>query len=209
MAYIYSSLENDNFLKTIEAVLEALNQGMDHEIILKHMTDIMEKVGQRFKENELFVPEVLIISRAFNTALELLAPYMDRQEAYSGTVIIGTVKGDLHDVGKNLVKMLLRGTGAKVIDLGTDVSPRAFADAVIVHQPDVIAMSALLTTTMHQINETIKLLKAEGLRDKVKIIVGGAPVTENYAKNIGADYYGTNAGDAADIVRMLLKKNKL
>ena len=119
-------------------------------------------------------------------------------------MIIGTVKGDLHDIGKNLVKMLIVGTGAKVIDLGVDVEPAVFVEAVKEHRPDIVAMSALLTTTMVQINQIIKELDKAGLRDQVKVLIGGAPVTEHYAENVGADYYATDAGSAADLVRQLL-----
>lgn len=157
----------------------------------------------------MFVPEVLIIGRAFNVALDVIAPLLTVEEKYIGTVIIGTVKGDLHDIGKNLVKMLMIGTGgARVIDLGVDVSPTQFVEAIREHKPDVVGMSSLLTTTMVQISQTIKEFIKEGIRDDVKIIIGGAPVTGNYAQNVGADFFAVDAGTAAEIVREYLHEKK-
>lgn len=199
------SLQNGNSMETRKNVLKALEEGYSYNEILQHMLDVMEIVGKKFRVNELFVPEVLIIGRAFNIALEVISPMLDQEGMTKGTVVIGTVKGDLHDIGKNLVKMLMGSTGTKVIDLGVDVSPEQFIDAVKVHKPDILAMSALLTTTMVQINQTIKELKKQGLRDDVKIIIGGAPVTQNYANNVGADYFAMDAGSAADIVRDYLQ----
>ncbi len=202
---IGQSLQAGNSGKTRQYVLEAINNGIGHKEILSHMLDVMEVVGKKFKVNELFVPEVLIIGRAFNVALEVISPMLTEEETYSGTVIIGTVKGDLHDIGKNLVKMLMGSTGTKVIDLGVDVSPQTFVEAAKEHKPDIIAMSALLTTTMVQISQTIKALEKEGVREDVKIIIGGAPVTEHYAKNVGADYFAVDAGTASEIVGEYLK----
>jgi len=202
---IGESLKNGNSVEIRKRVLEAIEQDIEYKDILVHLLDIMEEVGRKFKHNELFVPEVLIIGRAFNVALDMIRPLLDSNETYKGSVVIGTVQGDLHDIGKNLVKMLMGSTGMKVIDLGVDVSPEQFIQAVRKYKPDIIAMSALLTTTMSQIGQTIKCLKKEGLREQVKILIGGAPVTSSYAKNIGADFYACDAGTAAEIVRDYLK----
>lgn len=201
---IGNSLRSGNSVEIRKRVLEAIEQGVSYNDILSHMLDVMEEVGKKFKSNELFVPEVLIIGRAFNVALDMISPLLDNEELYKGCVVIGTVQGDLHDIGKNLVKMLIGSTGMKVIDLGVNVSPVAFVDAVKEHKPDILAMSALLTTTMVQIGNTIKLLAKEGLRSDLKILVGGAPVTPSFARNIGADYYASDAGTAAEIVREIL-----
>ncbi len=195
---VIQAKQEKNVIKALE------KKGYSHNEILKHMLEVMEVVGKKFKENELFVPEVLIIGRAFNVALDVIAPLLTVEEKYIGTVIIGTVKGDLHDIGKNLVKMLMIGTGARVIDLGVDVSPTQFVEAIREHKPDVVGMSSLLTTTMVQISQTIKEFIKEGIRDDVKIIIGGAPVTGNYAQNVGADFFAVDAGTAAEIVREYL-----
>lgn len=200
------SLREGNSKRIREEVLMALNQGVNHQDILKHMLGIMEEVGDKFKVNELFVPEVLIIGRAFNVALKIISPLLETEE--NGiSIVIGTVMGDMHNIGKNLVKMLLTGTGASVIDLGVDVSPRDFVEAIRRYQPDVVAMSALLTTTMVQMSRTIQMLEKEGLRDQVKIMVGGAPVTKTYALNINADHYAKDAGEAAEYIRDLITQN--
>lgn len=205
---IGKSLENGNSGETRKNVIKALEVGIGHQEILAHMLSVMEIVGKQFKQNQLFVPEVLIIGRAFNVALDVISPMLTDDETFNGTVIIGTVKGDLHDIGKNLVKMLMGSSGTKVIDLGVDVSPERFVEAIKEHKPDVLAMSALLTTTMVQINQTIKEITKQGLRDDLMIIIGGAPVTDNYAKNVGADHFALDAATAADIVKTyLLGKN--
>lgn len=203
-----NALRRGNSVEIRKRVIEAIEQNISYHDILKQMLDVMEEVGKKFKLNELFVPEVLIIGRAFNVALDMISPLLETDLVYKGTVIIGTVQGDLHDIGKNLVKMLIGSTGMKVIDLGVNVSPEMFLEAVRTHKPDVLAMSALLTTTMVQIGQTIKLLTKEGFRDELKILIGGAPVTASYAKNIGADYYASDAGSAAEIVRYLMQEKE-
>ncbi len=200
-------LQRGNSGETRENVIKALEVGVSHQEILNHMLEVMEVVGRKFKKNELFVPEVLIIGRAFNVALEVISPLLAVEEKYLGTVVIGAVKGDLHDIGKNLVKMLMVGTGVRVIDLGVDVPAAKFVEAIKTYEPDIVAMSSLLTTTMIQVSKTIKEIQKAGLRDKVKIIIGGAPVTNNYAKNIGSDFYAIDAGTAAEIVREYIQKN--
>ena len=159
----------------------------------------MEVVGVRMREGECFIPEVLLSARVMQACLDLLRPHMAAGESTSaGTVVLGTVEGDLHDIGKNLVGMLLQGAGFEVVNLGTGVKAADFVAAVKEHSPQIIGMSALLTTTLPHMAETIAALKAEGLRDSVKVMVGGAPVTEAYASEIGADGYGANAGMAVE-----------
>ena len=203
---IKSSLRQGNSAETRKNVISALESGLSHQDILSAMLEEMEIVGQKFRINELFVPEVLIIGRAFNVALDVIKPLVETNENTKGLIVIGTVRGDLHDVGKNLVKMLMASTGMKVIDLGVDVSPDAFVQAVLTYEPDILALSALLTTTMDQIKQTIKAIEKAGLREKVKIFVGGAPVTESYADKVGADYYTPDAGAAAALVRSLIEE---
>jgi len=158
-------------------------------------------IGGKFKRNEVYVPEVLIAARAMHAGMDILRPKLVETGVKNiGKVAIGTVKGDLHDIGKNLVKMMLEGGGFEVIDLGTDVSVDKFVEAVKVDQPDIVGMSALLTTTTTMVNmpEVVKALEAAGLRDKVKIMIGGAPITQNYADQIGADSYSPDAASAVD-----------
>ncbi len=206
LSALATSLRQGNSGETRRNAVKALAAGHDYKEILEVMLKVMEDVGKKFKENELFVPEVLVIGRSFNTALDVIAPIIEENDESKGLVIIGTVQGDLHDIGKNLVKMLITGTGAKVIDLGVDVSPKMFVEAVEKYKPDIVAMSALLTTTMVQINQTIKELNKAGLRDQVKILIGGAPVTKHYADNVEADFYSADAGSAADLVRQIINK---
>jgi corrinoid protein of di/trimethylamine methyltransferase len=165
----------------------------------------MEVVGQRMREGECFIPEVLLSARVMQACLDLLRPRMAAgDEAGMGTVVIGTVEGDLHDIGKNLVGMLLQGAGFTVVNLGTGVSAADFVAAVKEHAPAIVGMSALLTTTLPRMGETIALLKDEGLRESVKVMVGGAPVTAAYAEEIGADGYGANAGMAVERAKELV-----
>jgi len=203
LSQIKESLRSGNSGGTRANVVEALEKGFNHEDILTAMLDEMEIIGAKFKANELFVPEVLIIGRAFNVALEVIAPLLDKENE-KGLVIIGTVQGDLHDVGKNLVKMLMGSAGVRVIDLGVDVPAEVFVKAVREHKPQILALSALLTTTMSQMKETIKAIEKAGLRENLKIIIGGAPVTESYAQKVGADYFALDAGSAAEVVREIV-----
>jgi 5-methyltetrahydrofolate--homocysteine methyltransferase len=159
----------------------------------------MEVVGERMREGECFIPEVLLSARTMQGALELLRPYMAEGEgAAAGTVVIGTVEGDLHDIGKNLVGMLLQGAGFAVVNLGTGVTAAQFVAAVREHAPQILGMSALLTTTLPHMGETIAALKEAGLRESVKVLVGGAPVTQAWADEVGADGYGANAALAVE-----------
>jgi 5-methyltetrahydrofolate--homocysteine methyltransferase len=169
------------------------------EILDEALLPGMEVVGVRMREGECFIPEVLLSARVMQACLDLLRPHMAAGEAAGGgTVVLGTVEGDLHDIGKNLVGMLLQGAGFAVVNLGTGVSAADFVAAVREHEATIVGMSALLTTTLPHMAETIALLKAEGLRERVKVMVGGAPVTAAYADEIGADGYGANAGMAVE-----------
>ncbi len=162
-------------------------------------------VGEKFKNNEFYVPEVLIAARAMKAAMELVQPHLKEGDVTPlATVAIGTVQGDLHDIGKNLVAMMLEGAGFKIVDLGVDVSPEKFIDAVQNQGASVVALSALLTTTMPSIGKTIQALEASGLRSDVKVIIGGAPVTDAYRQEIGADAYSPDAGSAVEVLKALV-----
>lgn len=187
-----------------ESVETALETGMPPGEILEAMVNAMGEVGRLFEEGEYFVPEMLIAARAMKTGMEILKPRLvDADIQPVGSVIAGTVKGDLHDIGKNLVCMMLEGAGFQVVDLGTDVSPEAFVSAVQEHHPDFVAMSALLTTTMPNMQNTIEALIAAGLREKVKVLIGGAPITDAYAEKIGADGYAPDASRAVKLAKSL------
>jgi 5-methyltetrahydrofolate--homocysteine methyltransferase len=165
----------------------------------------MDEVGKRFECEEYFVPELLLSARAMKAALEPLRPLLAAAGAEPvGRVAIGTVKGDLHDIGKNLVASMLEGGGFEVIDLGTDVGPDKFVDAIQNRKANIVCLSALLTVTMPSMRTTIEALKTAGVRDKVKVMIGGAPVTEQFAREIGADAFGENAGSAVQIARKLV-----
>lgn len=183
----------------------ALAEGTSASDILNNgLVAGMSVVGVRFKNNEFYVPEVLIAARAMKAAMELLRPELASSGVEpKGKVAIGTVRGDLHDIGKNLVAMMLEGAGFQINDLGVDVKPEAFVEAVK-GGSDVLALSALLTTTMPAMSETIKALEAEGVRDKVAVMIGGAPVTQNYADEIGADGYAPDAASAVDTAKKML-----
>lgn len=174
------------------------------EILNEALISAMDKVGQLFENGEYFVPEMLIAARAMKAGLEILKPLLvDSGVDPVGKVVVGTVKGDLHDIGKNLVAMMLEGAGFEIVDLGTDVSPEQFVKA-IKEGADVAGLSALLTTTMPAMGETIKAIEEAGLRDQVKVIIGGAPVTADYAKQIGADGYAPDASQAAALAKELI-----
>lgn len=184
-------------------VQEELADGTSaNDILTKALIPGMSAVGERFKKNEIFVPEVLITARAMNAALNILKPVLAQAGVEPiGKAVICTVKGDLHDIGKSLVKMMIEGTGIQVIDLGIDCPPERVVEAVREYQPDIVCLSALLTTTMVNQKATIDALKAAGLRDKVKVMVGGAPVTQAFADEIGADSYTPDAATAAEVAR--------
>ncbi len=188
-----------------ELVQEALDQGMGAgEVLSGGLIAGMDEVGKDFKAGDLFVPEVLIAARAMHAGMAVLRPLLAEGDVPSaGKYVIGTVEGDLHDIGKNLVRMMLEGAGFETVDLGTDVKADAFVDAVREHQPKVVGMSALLTTTMVNMRGTIEALAEAGLRDSLKIMIGGAPVTAAFAEEIGADAYAPDAASAVDVARSL------
>ncbi|MHB0868674.1 MAG: cobalamin B12-binding domain-containing protein [Chloroflexota bacterium] len=181
-----------------EMVQQALNEGTGpQEILDSALIPAMDIVGDKFSKQEFYIPEMLIAARAMQAGLALLKPLLAAGGGSSrGKVVIGTVKGDLHDIGKNLVGMMLQGAGFEVVDLGADVKPAAFVAAVQTEKPDFVMMSALLTTTMLSMKETIEALKAAGLREGVRVGIGGAPVTQRYADEVGADFYASDATGA-------------
>jgi len=189
----------------VAKVTQGLEDGQTAETLLQDgLIAAMKEVGRLFEENEIFVPEMLIAARAMNAAIAVLRPKLLEDEVRaSGTVAIGTVQGDLHDIGKNLVAMMLQGSGFEVVDLGTDVEPERFVQAVRAGA-DVVAMSALLTTTMTGMKQVVEAISDAGLRDKVRIVVGGAPLTASYANEIGADGYAPDASKAVRKVREVL-----
>jgi len=175
------------------------------EILENGLMAGMDRVGKDFKAGDLFIPEVLIASRAMQSGMEILKPLLVTQKIKSpGKIVLGTVKGDLHDIGKNLVAIMLQGAGFDVIDLGVDVSKETFLKAIVDYKPDLVGMSSLLTTTMPQMPEIIEAIKQADLREQVKIMVGGAPLNEKYAQAIGADGYAQNSSIAVEKVRELL-----
>lgn len=183
-----------------------INDGEDVGKILNNgLLAGMDVVGQRFKGGQMFIPEVLRSAKAMRGAMDHLRPLLAKAEVKtSGTMVIGTVEGDLHDIGKNLVGMMFEGAGFKVVNIGVDQKPNVFVDAVKEHKPNLLCMSALLTTTMPKMGETINALKEAGIRDQVKVMIGGAPVTSEFAQDIGADAYGANAAMAVDKGREVL-----
>jgi len=204
---IASNLYDGEDKEVAGLVQEALDSGIaPQEILSAGLIAGMDKVGKDFKAGLLYVPEVLRTARAMVAGMEILRPLLAQSDAgfNADKCIIGTVKGDLHDIGKNLVKMMLEGAGFEMVDLGTDVGPEAFVAAVHQHQPKLLALSALLTTTMSYMRATIEALTASGLRDSVKIMIGGAPVTVAFATQIGADAYAPDAASAVDVARTLV-----
>jgi corrinoid protein of di/trimethylamine methyltransferase len=185
---------------------QALDQGASpRDIIDKGLLAGMDVVGKRFKAGDMFIPEVLLCARCMHGAMDILKPLLSEADAAGvGIYVIGTVEGDLHDIGKNLVSMMLQGAGFEVIDLGTNIKPQQFVDAVSEHKPTILGLSALLTTTMPKMEETINALKEAGIRDQVKIMAGGAPVTQAFVDEIGADAYGANAASATEKAKELM-----
>jgi 5-methyltetrahydrofolate--homocysteine methyltransferase len=192
-----------------EKVQAALDQGLNPEEILNNgMVEAMSEVGRAFERGKFFVPEMLLAARAMQSGLAILRPSLVKVDfKATGKVAIATVKGDLHDIGKNLVSMMLEGAGFEIIDLGVDVAPEKFVAVVREDSPDIVAMSALLTTTMANMKVTIEALAGAGLRDQVKVMIGGAPVTEDYARQIGADGYSPNAARAVNVAKTLVGKD--
>lgn len=194
----------------LDTVKEKINEGLSEDISPRELLNEgllkgMGIIGEKFKNNEVFVPEVLIAARAMNGGMEILKPKLIETGVEStGKIVIGTVAGDLHDIGKNLVKMMMEGSGFEVIDIGTDVSPEEFSQAVVEHKPNILGLSALLTTTMPVMEKVIKKLEEDGLRDQVTVMIGGAPITEDYCKKIKADLYTKDAATAASEAKAIV-----
>ncbi len=210
MSEIYEQLATEilegNVPKIPELVQKALDDGLKADDILsKGLVVGMNEVGVRFKSGAMFIPEVLKSAKAMHAGQEVLRSLLaDSGSSFSGKIVLGTVQGDLHDIGKNLVGMLCEGAGFEVIDLGFNLEPEKFTEAIKKHQPDIVGMSALLTTTMRAMGYTIKAIEEAGLRDKVKVMVGGAPVDAEFAKRIGADGYGHNAVSGSELAKRLV-----
>lgn len=195
-------MQSGNAPKVRELVTRGLTEEVGADALLDALIGGMNVIGVKFKNNEVFVPEVLVAARAMNAGMDILKPLLEQSGVKPlGKVVIGTVMGDMHDIGKNLVRMMMVGAGLEVIDLGTDVKPDAFVAAVEKEHADIVAISALLTTTMLNMKAVIDALDAAGLRDSVKIMIGGAPVTDNFAKDIGADSYTPDAASAAEVAK--------
>ncbi len=210
MSDIYEDISNSVITGNLAGVKKLMQQALDQGIHAKEVLDKgllpgMDVVGKRFKTGEMWMPEVIFSAKTMHAAMEILKPFLAEGDTHGiGSVVIGTVEGDVHDIGKNLVAIMMEGAGFKVIDLGTNVKAQTFVKAVEQHKPDILGMSALLTTTMPKMKETIDALKWAGLREQVKVMVGGAPVTQDFVKQIGADGYGINAGDAIENAKKLV-----
>ena len=194
--------------KNVKKLVEqALEEGLSPQNILEEgLMDGMNIIGQKFKDNEVFVPEVLVSARAMNMGMEALKPYLLQENAKpAGKVVIGTVKGDLHDIGKNLVKLMMESKGFEVIDAGVDVSAEQFVEKAIEAEANIISCSALLTTTMLEMRRVVEVAEEKGVRNRIKIIIGGAPVTQKFCDEIGADGYATDAVSAAELALELVK----
>ncbi len=203
---IAESLIAGNIDEVSKQVQAAVDESTDpQETMEKGLLSGMDVVGQRFKSGEMFIPEVLRSAKAMHAGMEILRPLLAESDTKgAGTLVLGTVEGDLHDIGKNLVGMMFEGAGFKVVNLGIDLKPQVFVDAVKEHNPELVGMSALLTTTMPKMGETINALKEAGVRDSVKVLVGGAPVTEEFAQEIGADAYAANAASSVDKAKAVM-----
>jgi 5-methyltetrahydrofolate--homocysteine methyltransferase len=203
---LYTAVLEGNATASRTITEKALAEGVDPQTLVSdYMIPAMDEAGRRFECNDYFVPELLVAARAMKASLELVRPLLAAQGAQPvGRVVIGTVKGDLHDIGKNLVAAMLEGGGFEVNDLGVDVTPERFVSMALEKNATLVALSALLTTTMPSMKATVEALKSAGVRDKVKIMIGGAPVTQKYADEIGADGYSENAAGAVALARKLV-----
>ncbi|MCC6022652.1 MAG: corrinoid protein [Desulfurococcaceae archaeon] len=211
LSEIKNSLINLDIDKTLELVKKAIDQGFKPLDIINTMAEGMKVIGDMFERGEYFISDLIVASEIFKEVMKILEPLIMKEKEVMkpiGRVVIGTIEGDIHDIGKNLVATMLRVNGFEVIDLGVDVSPQKFVEAVKQYNPDIVGMSALLTSTMMNMRKVIETLEKEGLRDKVKVIIGGAPITEEFAKRIGADAYGENAIVAVDICKRLVEELK-
>lgn len=207
LSRLYEAILNGDHKTSAAITREAIDAKIDAmELVGRYMVPAMDEVGQRFECEDYFVPELLLSARAMKAALELLRPLLAAEGAKSaGRIVIGTVKGDLHDIGKNIVAAMLEGGGFEVIDLGANVSPEKFVDTIREHNPHLVCLSALLTVTMPSMRTTIEALKEAGVRESVKVLVGGAPVTSEFAREIGADGFGENATAAVTLARKLVQ----
>ncbi len=205
---IYEGIIAGDMNAVVEEVTMALEDGRaPADILNESMVPAMTEIGQRFETGDCFVPEMLIASRAMKAGLAVLRPHLQAADVKpAGTMIIGTVQGDIHDIGKNLVAMMVEGVGWQVIDLGVNVTPQQFVAAVQEHKPRVVGMSALLTTTQNSMRAILQALKDAGVRDQVTVIIGGAPVTERFANEVGADLYALDASNAATQLLALSKQ---
>ncbi len=203
---IYTGILDGDLNTVVDNVQAALELGeVAEKILIEGMIPAMEEVGRLFEKGDYFVPEMLIAARAMQGGLSILKPkLMEADVKMIGKVAIGTVKGDLHDIGKNLVGMMMEGAGFEILDLGVDVSPEEFVETVKVSGVDIVAMSALLTTTMPQMKTTIEALQEAGVRDQIKVMVGGAPVTQEYADDIGADGFASDASQATTLAKSVI-----
>jgi corrinoid protein of di/trimethylamine methyltransferase len=203
---LYEAILKGNLPLAVEMTKMAIEQNMDPKSIIdNYMSKAMDEIGSRFENGKAFVPELLMSARAMKGALELLKPLLvNNNIPRAGTIVIGTVKGDLHDIGKNLVASMLEGSGFEVINLGVDISSEKFTASVVEHKANILCLSALLTTTMNYMKEVIRAVEAAGIRNQVKIMVGGAPISSAFAKEIGADGYSSNANAAVSVAKQLL-----
>ena len=203
---LYEAILTGDAKTSVEITQSALHAGVDPQrLINEHMIPAMDEAGRRFENNEYFVPELLIAARAMKGALVLIRPLLAEQGVEPvGRIVIGTVKGDLHDIGKGLVASMLEGGGFEVIDLGVDVSASKFIEEAVRHRADIVAVSALLTTTMVGMKDVVQALRESEIRDRCRIIIGGAPVTQQFADSIGADGYGSNANSAVTLARTIV-----
>ena len=208
----FEEIANALIVGNSEKVRELTQAAIDQDVDLKTLIDRsfmpgMDTVSEKFRNNEYYVPQVLFAARAMQTGLDLIKPLLTgKDNVYLGKVVIGTSRGDMHDIGKNIVAMMLAGAGFEVVDLGTDISPQRFVQAVLDESPQLIGISSLMTTTMPAMKETIDQLKSAGLRDNVKVIIGGAPVTQEFAQEIGADGYAQDGAKGTDLAKELIKK---
>ena len=210
MSELFSELSKAVIEGNLDEIVELTQDALDDDLSAKDILDKglmpgMDYVGVEFKAGNMFVPEVLRSARAMQSSMVLIKPLLAETGAdMTGKVLLGTVKGDLHDIGKNLVGMMCEGAGFEVNDLGKDIEPQAFVDAVKEYEPDILGMSALLTTTMRTMEHTVKALEEAGVRDKIKIMIGGAPVTQAFSDQIGADGYASNAASAAELAKKFM-----
>lgn len=210
LALLFDSIVNGRLEPAVDITKQAIGENISPQYVInEYMIKAMEEIGRRFQDGKAFVPELLMAARAMKGPLDLLKPLLQGDRSVmQGRVVIGTVKGDLHDIGKNLVASMLEGCGFEVINIGIDITADRFVTAIRSEKADIVCMSALLTTTMSYMEEVIDAIENAGLRNSIKIMVGGAPVTEQFAKQIGADGYSSNANEAVTLAKLLMKSKK-